>query len=346
MSSNIVEDIVYGRSLSAKESYDLMQAMVVGDMPLAQVAALLTTYAIRGMSLDALDGFSSALLDLAKRIDLGHKDIIDLCGTGGDGKSSFNISTTSAFVLAGAGYKVAKHGNVAVSSKCGSSNVLAELGIPLIDDVDRLKRALEENNLCFLHAPLFHPGLKNLAPLRKELGFRTIFNALGPLINPAQIDFQYNGVYSFELQRLYGYLLQRRQRKFAVVHSLDGFDEVSLTAPVRIVANCGSCELEPDLFLRGAGRSEQSLTKELSASIRLDQIAAPHSIRENAVLVESILSRSASSEQTQVVIANAAVAIWCFNGMKASLSECIAKATESIDSGAALKILNRSREIS
>ena len=331
MSVISLKEIVAGTRLSTAESRELMLAIAKGRYSDIYLAALLTALASKGLDIDLLDGFSAAAAELATPLDLECAELIDLCGTGGDGKSSFNISTTAAFVVAGAGYKVAKHGNIAVSSSCGSSNVLEALGIKLSGDPDYLKRSLGESGVCFIHAPLFNQAFKSLAPIRKELGFRTVFNALGPLINPARVEFQYTGVYNLELQRLYGYLLNRRNKKFAVVHSLDGYDELSLTDTARLVSSSGSFELRPSDF----------------ASPRLSpsQIAAPASALESAKLIEDILSNSSDRAKKSCVVANAGAALWFYHGARSNLSEYLAVAEESINSGRALKVLRRCQEL-
>lgn len=325
----LLEEIFQGKSLSVEESRSLMLRILREDVPLSQVAALVAALRIRGVTVDLLDGFSRCLEEAAESVNLAAEEIIDVCGTGGDHKDTFNISTTTAFVLAGAGYKVAKHGNSAVSSSCGSSNVLEALGVRLEANRDHLQRALDRNNICFLHAPLFHPALKRVALLRRELGFRTVFNALGPLINPARPTFQYSGVYDLELHRLYGYLLQRRGKKFAVVHSLDGYDEVSLTAPSRITTRNGTREVSAKDF---------GFTP-----IAFADLHAPKTLKESAALIVDILEGRGTKAQETVVVANAALAMWC-NEERGELEEYCCKARESIRSGAARRCLQGSIE--
>jgi len=341
MSVVSVQEIVAGRQPTADESRDLMRLIVAGELPSAQVAALLTALAIRGLTVDLLDGFSRAAIELAVPLDLGVESLIDVCGTGGDGKSTFNVSTTVAFVLAGAGYHVAKHGNVAVSSSCGSSNVLQELGVPLSADPEHLKRSLERNKVCFIHAPLFHPAFKQVAALRRELGFRTVFNALGPLINPARVQYRYSGVYSLEVQRLYSYLLRKRGERFAVVHALDGYDEISLTGVTRVVADSGAWDL---------AAKEIVTSSVLTSNEVASAIVAPATPRESAQVVERVLTSKAGESgvtaiQRSVVIANAAVALWCFEGARDALGRYVALAEESINSGRAYGALQGCRGV-
>ncbi|MFN4896088.1 MAG: anthranilate phosphoribosyltransferase [Pseudomonadota bacterium] len=337
MSTVSVREIVAGRPLSVEESRLLMHDIVLGVVQPAQVAAVLTALAIRGFDVDILDGFTVAARELALPLELAASDLIDVCGTGGDGKSTFNISTAVAFVLAGAGYRVAKHGNVAVSSACGSSNVLQALGVELSGNPDHLKRSLDRHGVCFIHAPLFHPAFKHVASIRQQLGFRTIFNALGPLINPAVVAYRYSGVYSLELQRIYSYLLTRRGERFAVVHALDGYDEISLTGSARVLAECGVWELAAGDF--GV------------ATVQPNQIAAPSTLAESAKLIESVLSAESTgtereyAQQRDVVIANAATALWCFEGANRDLSHYVAVARESLESGKARRVLEGCRSV-
>lgn len=325
----LLEEIFQGRSLSVEESRSLMFRILSEEVPLSQVAALVTALRIRGVTVDVLDGFSLCLEEVAEVVHLDADEIVDVCGTGGDHKDTFNISTATAFVLAGAGYKVAKHGNSAVSSSCGSSNVLEALGVRLEANRYHLQRALDKNHICFLHAPLFHPALKRVAALRQELGFRTVFNALGPLINPARPTFQCSGVYDLELHRLYGYLLQRRGKKFAVVHSLDGYDEVSLTAPSRVTTRMGLSEITAKDF----GFSP----------LKPEELRAPATVKDSAALIVDILEGRGTPAQEAVVISNAALAMWC-NEERGELEEFCHTARESIRSGAARRSLQGSVE--
>lgn len=324
-----IEAICDGKTLSAEEARDLLCRLVSEDVSSANIAALLTALRSRGITVELLEGFSQGLLDLAVPVNLGGDDFLDLCGTGGDGKRTFNISTTVAFVVAAAGYRVAKHGNNAVSSSCGSSNVLQALGVPLHGDVDNLRRGFERNGICFIHAPLFHPALKRVALVRQELGFRTIFNALGPLVNPARPRFQLSGVYSLELQRLYSYLLQRRGDRFAVVHTLDGHDEVSLTAPTRLRSSLGEVDLTPESFgLRG---------------VSAEELMAPAEIDQCAKLIVQILECRGTTAQEAVVVANAALVMRAYDG-GGELPEYVERARTAIHSGAARAVLTRVRE--
>src|SRR5580700_10684265 len=195
----------------------------------SEITSFITVYLMRSITIDELQGFRDALMDLCIRVDLKGHDCIDIVGTGGDGKNTFNISTLACFIVAGTGQKVAKHGNYGASSISGASNVMEQLGYKFKNDSTRLLNEIEESNFCFLHAPLFHPALKAVGPIRKNLGIRTFFNMLGPMVNPATPKFQLVGVYNLEMARIYNYLLQQTSRSFTIIHGLDGYDEISLT---------------------------------------------------------------------------------------------------------------------
>lgn len=323
----LLERLIQQDSLSVEESRKLMHSILLESTAEAQIAAVLTALQMRGLTLDELDGFSQAVQELCVAVDLGDYSLIDVCGTGGDHKGSFNISTTVAFVLAGAGYKVAKHGNYAVSSSCGSSNVLEALGVTLTADREVALRGLQQAGVCFLHAPLFHPVLKRVQPVRKSLGMRTVFNVLGPLVNPAKPQFHYAGVYNLELQRLYSYLFTRRGKRFAVVHSLDGYDEISLTGTARVASVDGIA----DLSSRDFGFDV----------VEAEQLRGGETPKQSAAIVRAVLEGSATAAQESAVVANAAVAMWRYEG-RGSLGEWVEKATDSIRSGRARGALAQS----
>jgi anthranilate phosphoribosyltransferase len=230
----ILNRLINHQQLSKEESRQMIINIADGQYNSSQIASFLTVYMMRSISLDELEGFRSALLELCILIDLDEYDTIDLCGTGGDGKDTFNISTLSSFVTAGAGVKVTKHGNYGVSSGCGSSNVLEALGVKFSNEKNFLKRCLDEAGICILHAPLFHPAMKNIAPVRRELGVKTFFNMLGPLVNPVLPKNQLTGVFNLELARLYNYLFQKTNINFTILYGLDGYDEISLTGPTKV----------------------------------------------------------------------------------------------------------------
>lgn len=325
-----LEAVIHGRKLSSQDARALMHAALEEPVNASAVSAFLTALRIHGVSVDELEGFCQALLELATPVDLSTEDILDVCGTGGDGKGTFNISTATAFILAAAGYKVAKHGNYAVSSSCGSSNVLEALGLSFTADQETLKRRLAKTKVCFLHAPLFHPAMKRVAPIRKELGFRTVFNMLGPLVNPARPTFQVNGVYDRELLRLYGYLLPRQGKRFAALVSTDGYDEVTLTAPLLVVTERGSYELAPSDF--GA------------SVLQPGEILGGTTIDESATMLRTILQGKGTQPQEDVVSASAGLVMWTKEG-SGTLAEHVARAREIIRSGAGATILTRSIEL-
>ncbi len=288
----------------------------------SEIAAFITVYLMRAISVDELNGFRDALLELCQRIDLDGVPTIDLCGTGGDGKNTFNISTISSFVVAGAGYKVAKHGNYGVSSKSGSSNVLEALGYEFTNNNDSLKRQLEKSNLCFLHAPLFHPAMKAVGPIRRQLGVKTFFNMLGPMVNPSFPKYQMVGVFNLELARLYQYIFQQTDKQYAIVHALDGYDEISLTGNVKIKTNNWEKVLSP------AQLGKKKLTPEL--------LYGGETVGEAAKIFTNILEGTGTTAQVDAVSANAGLAIHCICPEKL-IEDCIAEATETIEKGNALK---------
>ena len=292
----------------------------------SQVASFLTVFKMRNPSVQEIEGFRDALLDLCVKIDLSSDfETIDLCGTGGDGKNTFNISTVSSFVVAGAGYKVTKHGNYGVSSSCGSSDVLQQLGIKLSNDDGYLKKCLDKGNFCYLHAPLFHPAMKNVASVRKELEFKTFFNILGPLVNPLQPKNQLCGVYNLEISRLYGYVFENSKKNYSILYSLDGYDEISLTSDFMKISRNDSTINSPDYF--GFNK------------INPDEIKGGESIKDSASIFTKILENKATKSQTDVVLANSAIAIQTITNK--TIDECLSIARQSIDSGSALNCLKR-----
>lgn len=287
----------------------------------AQIAAFLTVFQMRPIAIDELSGFRDALLELCLSIDLGGVDTLDIVGTGGDGKNTFNISTLSSVVVAGAGYKVSKHGNYGVSSICGSSNVLEYLGYQFTNDLPTLKKQLDEANLCFLHAPFFHPAMKAVAPVRRQLGLKTFFNMLGPLVNPARPKYNVLGVFSNELSRLYQYVLQQTNRQYTILYALDGYDEISLTGKVKVRTNKAERIYSPADF--GAKRLTQ------------EQLHGGDTVEEAAKIFTAVLDGTCTPAQSAVVSTNAGMAIHCIKP-EASLADCIAEASDSLLSKRAL----------
>ena len=310
------------KKLSRSEAREILVNISNNQYNESQIAAFMTVYLMRAISVEELQGFRDALLELCLPVDLEGMESVDIVGTGGDGKNTFNISTISSFVVAGAGYKVTKHGNYGVSSACGSSNVLEYLGYKFTNDVDTLKRQLDKANICFFHAPLFHPAMKTVAPIRRQLGVKTFFNMLGPLVNPGQPKYQLLGVFNLELCRLYEYIFQQTKRQFSIVYAMDGYDEISLTGDFKLRNNSGEHTYSP-----------HSIGKP-----KLDPVdlKGGDTIEAAAKIFVDILNGKATSPQFDVITANAGVAINCINP-KQSMEESIAEAKESLISGKALE---------
>jgi anthranilate phosphoribosyltransferase len=310
--------------LSETQAYDVLTRIDNGEFNHSQIASFLTVYLMRNISVNELKGFRNALFDLCLKINLSDFNTIDVCGTGGDGKNTFNISTLSAFVIAGAGYKVAKHGNYGVSSSCGSSNVLEYLGYTFTNNESTLKQQIEKSNFCMMHAPLFHPTMKNVAPIRRELGVKTFFNILGPLVNPSSPQNQLVGVFDLEIARIYNYLLQESNTSYTILHSLDGYDEISLTGKFKAISAKGESLMN---------------TEDMGFKVlKQEDIFGGNNIEEAAKIFVNVLNNECTQAQKDVVVANSAFAIQCFE-QKKSLAEYIAIALESIESGKAYQSL-------
>lgn len=316
--------------LSKEDAKQILVNIAKGEYNTSQIAAFLTVYMMRSITIEELEGFRDALLELCLAVDLSAYNPIDLCGTGGDGKDTFNISTLASFVTAGAGVKVTKHGNYGVSSKCGSSNVMEFLGIKFSNEVDFLEKSIDEAGICVLHAPLFHPAMKNVAPIRRELGVKTFFNMLGPMVNPAFPKNQMVGVFNLELARMYGYLYQNTDKNFTVLHALDGYDEISLTGNTKTISNQSEGMLTPADF--GV------------APIRQTDIVGGDSIEESAQIFLNILQAKGTEAQNNVVCANAGVAIATVENI--SVKEGFEKAKESLLNGNGLKAFRKLQELS
>ncbi|QWX84408.1 anthranilate phosphoribosyltransferase [Cellulophaga sp. HaHaR_3_176] len=316
--------------LPKEDAKRILVNIAKGDYNTSQIAAFLTVYMMRSVTIDELEGFRDALLELCLAVDLSAYNPIDLCGTGGDGKDTFNISTLASFVTAGAGIKVTKHGNYGVSSKCGSSNVMEFLGIKFSNDVGFLEKSIDEAGICVLHAPLFHPAMKNVAPIRKELAVKTFFNMLGPMVNPAFPKNQMVGVFNLELARMYGYLYQNTDKNFTVLHALDGYDEISLTGNTKTISNKTESMLKPSDFGVNA--------------VTMSQIAGGDSIEESAQIFLNILKGKGTEAQNNVVCANAGIAIATVENL--SPIEGFEKAKESLVSGKGLAALKKLQTLS
>lgn len=362
----ILNKLFEHQRLTREEAYETLTEITRGEVNEAQMAAFLTVYLMRSISVEELDGFRQALLDLCIPLEVADYQTIDLCGTGGDGKNTFNISTLASFVVAGAGGRVVKHGNYGVSSVCGSSNVLESLGYRFKNDSDALRHELDEAGICFLHAPMFHPALKNVGPVRKALGIKTFFNMLGPLVNPARPNCQLTGVFSLELQRIYGYLLQSSMaqpltpkgeptdiratelrkvdelspvlpnlgsplgvkgcgRDFNIIHTLGGYDELSLTAPAKSVSSRGEATFTPADF---------------GGEVTEAELFGGDTVEEAKAIFLNVLENKGTVAQKRVVVANSALALQCLSPEK-SLETCIAEANESLESGRAMEALKK-----
>lgn len=316
--------------LTRVESRELLTAIVNGEVPEAQLSAIITTFLMRSISVDEVLGFREALMEMRTQIDLSDYRAVDIVGTGGDDKNTFNISTTASFVVAGAGYPVVKHGNYGATSVSGSSNAMEQQGVKFTTDADVLRKSLDEASIAYLHAPLFSPALKAVAPARKSLGVRTFFNVLGPLVNPVEPEYQLLGVYNLSLSRLYRYIYQANSKKFSIVHSMDGYDEISLTGDFKVISNHGEHLYNPEEL--GMDRIKES------------DIYGGSTIKEAMSIFKNVVNDTATTAQTNVVIINAAFAIQLMEKNK-TIDECIDIARESIQAKKALRSLNTFIEI-
>jgi anthranilate phosphoribosyltransferase len=322
----ILQRLTSHLTLEREEAKNVLKKIATGEYNNSQVTAFLTVFMMRMISVSELAGFRDALLELCLSVDLSEFDLIDLCGTGGDGKNTFNISTLSSFVVAGAGGKVAKHGNYGVSSACGSSNVLEHLGYKFTSDRDTLRKQMDKSNICFLHAPLFHPAMKTVAPIRKELSVKTFFNMLGPMVNPSSPRNQLIGVWNLETARLYNYIYQQTNKNFTIVYSLDGYDEISLTSEFKMISNQEEDLLEPEKI--GFRRLDPA------------QVAGGSTVEESVRIFLDILDGKGTDAQKAVVIVNSGMALRKLHPEK-SVRECFALAEESLKSGRAKAALEK-----
>lgn len=321
----VLNELIDHHSLTKETARHVLLDLASGKYNPAQMSAFMTVYMMRSIKTEELEGFRDAMLELCLPVNLD-LPVMDVCGTGGDGKNTFNISTLSAFVVAGAGQPVAKHGNYGVSSVSGSSNVLEYFGYKFSNDVSELKRSLDRANICFMHAPLFHPAMKNVGPIRKELGVKTFFNMLGPMVNPAFPKKQLVGVFNLELARQYAYLYQQTDKEFLILHSLDGFDEISLTSPFKFFFNSGEKLLAPrDLQFD---------------KLSLLDLKGGETVEEAGKLFIQILEGNGTKAQNAVVLANAGMALYCAE-QSGSIEDALQKARESLDSGKALNCFKK-----
>lgn len=322
---DILNRLIQHQALNAAEAKEVLMGIANAQYNASQIASFLTVYMMRSIQLEELEGFRDALLELCVPVDLSDYNPIDLCGTGGDGKDTFNISTLASFVTAANGVKVTKHGNYGVSSSCGSSNVMEALGIRFTADKDYLEKALDQVGICVMHAPLFHPAMKQVAPIRKALGVKTFFNMLGPMVNPAFPKNQMVGVFNLELARMYGYLYQKTDKNFSIVHALDGYDEVSLTGDTKVISRQSERVLRPEDFK----------VSRLAAR----DIAGGESVASAAKIFVDILSGKGTPAQNHVVCANAALAIDTVKGV--GLETAFEGAMDSLKNGTALQKLTQ-----
>jgi anthranilate phosphoribosyltransferase len=327
---NILNRLINHEILTKEEAKNVLVNISSGNYNPSQISAFLTVYMMRSISIEELAGFREALLELCIRVDLSNYNTIDLCGTGGDGKDTFNISTLASFVAAGAGIKVAKHGNYGVSSISGSSNVMEKLGVKFSNDSDFIEKCIDKAGIAILHAPLFHPAMKNVGPIRKELGVKTFFNMLGPMVNPSFPQNQLVGVFNLELARMYSYLYQNTPVNFTILHSLDGYDEVSLTGPTKMITSTKEGILNPTDF--GVRLLKQN------------EIEGGKTIEESAEMFMNIISGKGNEAQNNVVCANAGIAIATVT--KCTPLEGFELAKESLLSGKGLLALNKLKELS
>ncbi|WP_335966188.1 anthranilate phosphoribosyltransferase [Galbibacter sp. PAP.153] len=325
----ILNRLINHETISKEEAKNVLVNISNGSYNTSQIAAFLTVYMMRSITIQELEGFRDALLELCIPVKLEGYNTIDLCGTGGDGKDTFNISTLASFVTAGAGIQVTKHGNYGVSSKCGSSNVMEYLGIQFSNDYDFLKRSIDEAGICILHAPLFHPAMKNVAPIRKELAVKTFFNMLGPMVNPAFPKNQMVGVFNLELARMYGYLYQNTDKNYTILHALDGYDEISLTGPAKTIRNNTEQMLSGEDF----GASEHTEAA----------ISGGGTIEASAKIFMDVLSGKGTEAQNNVVCANAGMAIATVKEL--SPKEGFELAKESLLSGKGLEAFKKLKGI-
>lgn len=317
----ILNHLFENKTFSRAEAQRILTSIALGEFNTSQIAAFITAYGMRNITVEELQGFRDAMLDLCVKLDFSDHELIDLCGTGGDGKDTFNISTLASFVVAGSGNKVAKHGNYGVSSGCGSSNVMEYLGYQFTNDQDVLKRSLDKSGICFIHAPLFNPAMKTVAPIRKELGVKTFFNMLGPMCNPAQPKNQLVGVFSLELARLYAYLYQDTDKNYTILHAVDGFDEISLTCDFKTFSKNG------EALRKVSDLGFEEIDEQL--------IKGGDTVASSAEIFMKVLNGEGENAQNNVVLCNAAIALQTIDGSK-TFADCFYEAEESLFSKKAL----------
>ncbi len=327
----ILAKILNHEELTREETKNILVGITKSAYPTEQVTALITGLQMRGITVDELLGFRDGILETGVPVPLQCDRYIDVVGTGGDRKNTFNISTTSCFVIAGAGYKVAKHGNYAATSTSGASNVIANHGVKFTDNIDRLNRSLNECGIVYLHAQLFARAMKFVGPIRKALPFPTFFNLLGPIVNPSQPQCQLLGVANLDQMRLYNNVYQRIGIDYGIVNTIDGYDEISLTGDFKVTTNHYEKIFSPtDLGFERA---------------KPEELVAGATEEEAKQIFDSVLENRCLPAQKNIVLANAAFGIQVLERGQKSIEECIDIARTSIDSGAALRTFKKFVEI-
>ena len=314
------------KTLSQEQAKETIINISKGVYNETEIASFITVFLMRSITIDELQGFRDGLLQLCVPVDLNGYQVMDIVGTGGDGKNTFNISTLACFIVAGTGQKVAKHGNYGATSVSGASNVMEQLGYKFKNDSSQLKKEVDEANICFLHAPMFHPALKSVAVIRKNFGLRTFFNMLGPMVNPANPDYQLVGVYNLEMARIYTYLLQQTGKPFTIIHGLDGYDEISLTNDTKVITNTGEKVMTPEAL----GKRVVDPTG----------IYGGNTVEEAAKMFQKIIKGEGSWAQNAVVLANAAMALNC-TGKYTCYEDAYKAAVDSLESGKAYTSLKK-----
>lgn len=326
----ILQFLFEHKTLDRNQAKDVLLGIGKGLYNEHEITAFMTVYLMRSITIEELQGFRDALLELCIKVDVNGYPVMDIVGTGGDGKNTFNISTLSCFIAAGAGQKIVKHGNYGASSISGASNVMEQLGYKFKNNNDQLKREIEEANICYLHAPFFHPALKAVGQIRRNLGVRTFFNMLGPMVNPASPAYQLVGVFNLEMARIYNYLLQQTDNAFTIIHGLDGYDEISLTNDTKVITNNGEQIMTPE-----------QLGKRL---VEPQDIYGGNSAEEAAKIFLKIIKGEGTWAQNAVVLANAAMALHCTGEYKI-YDDAYHAAVESLESGKAYGCLKKLIEI-
>ncbi|WP_275316452.1 anthranilate phosphoribosyltransferase [Tenacibaculum bernardetii] len=322
----ILNDLYQHKKLTKQQAKQVLIDIASGKFNEAHLASFMTVFMMRPISVDELSGFRNALIELAIKVDFSEYNTIDIVGTGGDGKDTFNISTLTSFIVAGTGQKVAKHGNYSVSSQSGSSDMLESFGYEFTNDEAVLKSQLEQANICFLHAPKFHPAMKAVSATRKALALKTFFNMLGPLVNPSSPKNQLLGTFNLEVARLYNYILQEENRNYGIVHALDGYDEISLTSGFKLFTKNGEQLINPEDI--GQKRTEQSA------------IFGGESVADAAKIFKSIIEGNGTEAQNSVVLTNAAFALKIVDDKK-SFQEAYEEAKDSLLGLKAYQTLNK-----